>query len=199
MRDYTDMMNMHPTDLVRHALDCAKVGILSIALVEALQAMSEDKLVRAPKVGVETEMARVPSPDSDPAAVYAIIGSTWGDVLKQKQMDADFAKAPPGTNPGDFAREWSKRNDTTKFYRDAFSQITPHKDISPKYIKGLQETYRSPQTGETFAVPGRKDAAPAKEAPSTPTISPGASVGEERQFKQGIGVWNGTTWVPKGR
>lgn len=36
MRDYTDMMNMAPADLVRHALDCAKVGILSIALVEAL-------------------------------------------------------------------------------------------------------------------------------------------------------------------
>jgi hypothetical protein len=36
MRDYTDMMNMPPAELVRHALDCAKVGILSIALVEAL-------------------------------------------------------------------------------------------------------------------------------------------------------------------
>lgn len=36
MRDYTDMMNMVPAELVRHALECAKVGILSIALVEAL-------------------------------------------------------------------------------------------------------------------------------------------------------------------
>ena len=36
MRDYTDMMNMAPAELVRHALECAKVGILSIALVEAL-------------------------------------------------------------------------------------------------------------------------------------------------------------------
>lgn len=36
MRDYTDMMNMPPAELVRHALDCAKVGMLSIALVEAL-------------------------------------------------------------------------------------------------------------------------------------------------------------------
>jgi len=36
MRDYTDMMNMAPADLVRHALECAKVGVLSIALVEAL-------------------------------------------------------------------------------------------------------------------------------------------------------------------
>tara|TARA_R110002126_G_scaffold122307_1_gene264021 strand:+ start:3444 stop:3695 length:252 start_codon:yes stop_codon:yes gene_type:complete len=36
MRDFTDMMNMVPAELVRHALECAKVGILSIALVEAL-------------------------------------------------------------------------------------------------------------------------------------------------------------------
>lgn len=36
MRDYTDMMNMLPAELVRHALECAKVGVLSIALVEAL-------------------------------------------------------------------------------------------------------------------------------------------------------------------
>ena len=36
MRDYTDMMNMPPAELVSHALECAKVGILSIALVEAL-------------------------------------------------------------------------------------------------------------------------------------------------------------------
>ena len=36
MRDYTDMLNMVPAELVRHALECAKVGILSISLVEAL-------------------------------------------------------------------------------------------------------------------------------------------------------------------
>jgi len=36
MRDYTDMMNMPPAELVAHALECAKVGIVSIALVEAL-------------------------------------------------------------------------------------------------------------------------------------------------------------------
>jgi hypothetical protein len=30
-------------------------------------------------------------------------------------------------------------------------------------------------------------------------VGPGSKVGEERQFKQGIGVWNGTAWVPKGQ
>lgn len=42
MRDYTDMLNMVPADLVRHALECAKVGIISIALVEALAVQLRD-------------------------------------------------------------------------------------------------------------------------------------------------------------
>lgn len=46
MRDYTDLMNMPPTELVRHALDCAKVGILSIALVEALALQLEAEAQR---------------------------------------------------------------------------------------------------------------------------------------------------------
>ena len=36
LRDYTDMMNMTPAKLVRHALDCAKLGTLSTVLIEAL-------------------------------------------------------------------------------------------------------------------------------------------------------------------
>jgi hypothetical protein len=47
MRDYTDMMNMHPTELVRHALDCAKVNVLSIALVEALAVQLAAKAAEA--------------------------------------------------------------------------------------------------------------------------------------------------------
>ena len=42
MRDYTDMMNLAPAELVRHALECAKVGMLSIALVEALAVQLRD-------------------------------------------------------------------------------------------------------------------------------------------------------------
>ena len=42
MRDYTDMLNMVPAELVRHALECAKVGIISIALVEALAVQLRD-------------------------------------------------------------------------------------------------------------------------------------------------------------
>lgn len=50
MHDYTDMMNMAPAELVRHALDCAKTGILSIALVEALAVQLETEAEAADKV-----------------------------------------------------------------------------------------------------------------------------------------------------
>lgn len=34
-------------------------------------------------------------------------------------------------------------------------------------------------------------------ASEAPAVAPGMTVGEEKQFKQGTGVWDGTKWVPK--
>jgi hypothetical protein len=36
LRDYTDLMNMHPQELTKYALECAKLGVLSVSLTEAL-------------------------------------------------------------------------------------------------------------------------------------------------------------------
>lgn len=36
LRDYTDMMHMEPLELSRYARDCAKQGVMSSALLEAL-------------------------------------------------------------------------------------------------------------------------------------------------------------------
>lgn len=36
LRDYTDMMHMYPLELSRYARDCAKQGVMSSALLEAL-------------------------------------------------------------------------------------------------------------------------------------------------------------------
>ena len=50
MRDYTDMMNLTPAELVRHALECAKVGIVSIALVEALAVQLDAEATQAARL-----------------------------------------------------------------------------------------------------------------------------------------------------
>ena len=55
MRDYTDMLNITPAELVQHALECAKVGILSIALVDALALQLETEATQAARLREELE------------------------------------------------------------------------------------------------------------------------------------------------
>lgn len=80
MRDYTDMMNMPPAELVRHALECAKVGILSISLVEALALQLETEATQAARLLEELENAerRAASWQEESAALQRQMDRTYG-------------------------------------------------------------------------------------------------------------------------
>ena len=80
MRDYTDMLNMAPAELVRHALECAKVGILSIALVEALALQLETEATQAARLLEELEDAerRAASWQEESAALQRQMDRTYG-------------------------------------------------------------------------------------------------------------------------
>jgi hypothetical protein len=80
MRDYTDMMNMAPAELVRHALECAKVGILSIALVEALALQLETEATQAARLLEDLEDAerRAASWQEESAALQRQLSRTYG-------------------------------------------------------------------------------------------------------------------------
>ena len=80
MRDYTDMLNMPPADLVRHALECAKVGIISIALVEALAVQLETEATQAARLLEELENAerRAASWQEESAALQRQMDRTYG-------------------------------------------------------------------------------------------------------------------------
>ena len=80
MRDYTDMMNLAPTELVRHALECAKVGIVSIALVEALALQLETEATQAARLLEELEDAerRAASWQEESAALQRQMDRTYG-------------------------------------------------------------------------------------------------------------------------
>lgn len=80
MRDYTDMMNLAPAELVRHALECAKVGILSIALVEALALQLETEATQAARLLEELENAerRAASWQEESAALQRQMDRTYG-------------------------------------------------------------------------------------------------------------------------
>jgi chromosome segregation ATPase len=80
MRDYTDMLNMAPAELVRHALECAKVGIISIALVEALALQLETETTQAARLLEELEDAerRAASWQEESAALQRQMDRTYG-------------------------------------------------------------------------------------------------------------------------
>jgi uncharacterized tellurite resistance protein B-like protein len=80
MRDYTDMMNLAPADLVRHALECAKVGIVSIALVEALALQLETEATQAARLLEDLEDAerRAASWQEESAALQRQMDRTYG-------------------------------------------------------------------------------------------------------------------------
>ena len=80
MRDYTDMMNLEPAELVRHALECAKVGIISIALVEALALQLETEATQAARLLEELEDAerRAASWQEESAALQRQMDRTYG-------------------------------------------------------------------------------------------------------------------------
>jgi hypothetical protein len=80
MRDYTDMLNMVPAELVRHALECAKVGIISIALVEALALQLETEATQAARLLEDLEDAerRAASWQEESAALHRQLSRTYG-------------------------------------------------------------------------------------------------------------------------
>ena len=80
MRDYTDMVNMTPAELVAHALECAKVGIISIALVEALALQLETEATQAARLLEDLEDAerRAASWQEESAALQRQMDRTYG-------------------------------------------------------------------------------------------------------------------------
>ena len=80
MRDYTDMLNMAPAELVAHALECAKVGILSIALVEALALQLETEATQAARLleNLEDAERRAASWQEESAALQRQMDRTYG-------------------------------------------------------------------------------------------------------------------------
>jgi hypothetical protein len=80
MRDYTDMLNMVPAELVAHALECAKVGIVSIALVEALALQLATEATQAARLLEDLEDAerRVYDWQEEAKALQFQLSRTYG-------------------------------------------------------------------------------------------------------------------------
>lgn len=77
-------------------------------------------------------------------------------------------------------------------------ELFPQPGDIPEVVAQKRESRRAAIAAmRRGAGPGSKPAADIPAAPPA-VVSPAApKVGEEKQFKQGVGVWDGTKWVPK--
>jgi Transglycosylase SLT domain/Chaperone of endosialidase len=122
---------------------------LKLAMKTSVENMANDKLIRAPKAGLQAELARIPNPSQDPGAVYALTGSYLGRLRQSRDLDNAYLDAPPGTDPGKFARDWLATHDLKGYIRDAFGEIPANPNIPASKLRELQEFYKGPN-GETF-------------------------------------------------
>jgi len=179
--------------------------IMKISTAQMLNQLLADKIIRAPASGAKYEAATVPSPTTDADGFYALIGTKMGEIKHSQAKDKAWLETPFGsTEPALHEHKWSSEKLLNQHKREAFSSIPASPNVRPDQIRSLQKTTADPETGEVFtaklhAAGTQAPTAAPTAAPSTPATPPGTFIGEERQFKQGFGVWNGTTWVPKGR
>jgi hypothetical protein len=171
---------------------------MKIATETAFKAVNENAMSRAPKAALQEALAIVAQARLDPGAAYALIGRTIGEMDYIDARDRAYLKAGRGTVPARFNANYEE--DPNKYIANVFQNEIPvgkgvseetRRSLGKKYgfePKPYAETNRSsPRTEQT------REAAPAV------VVDPGSRVGEEKQFKQGPGVWDGSKWVPKGQ
>lgn len=170
-----------------------------LATRQALQSAVADKLVRAPQFAVQTEKQAFPNPSQESGAVYSLLGQVLGEIRMHKDEYGSYLQKPLGYDHVKHMLEFDPKQDKLRGYvRDAYSSIPANKAVREEQLDSLRRTYGdfTPKgRGSTTAAPARTEQ---PSAPAAQPIAPGSRVGEEKQFKQGIGVWNGTQWVPKG-
>lgn len=105
---------------------------------------------------------------------------------------------------GRIAAQGQRWNDGMKTDKDPLSWLSPEAGEAFQNIYGMDASKSLKDQGITFAEPRfARLQSVAQKAQGKPEPKPaedsGPKVGEEKQFKQGIGVWDGTKWVPKGQ
>jgi hypothetical protein len=161
---------------------------MKLAMSEAVDSLAAADMQRAPASGLKTLIQTVPSPTLDPAATYSILGRMLGELEWIHKKDMSYQE---GMSPLRFEQEYYRKNPGSlkEDISTGLSKLKVHKNVPPDQLKRLMEDYG-------YTPPGTKEVS-AK--PAAPAVAPGRTIGEEKQFKQGVGVWDGSKWVPKGQ
>ena len=173
--------------------------LYKLTMTAALEDSQKNGFNRAPKSTVTNELATQPGPTVNPAAAYALVGRQIGDLKYQMAEDQEWVKQPRDTRPVVFKQNFINgpkgNSEAYKGYvRDAFENhvAKPNDNIKREELESLQKTYGN------FTPKGLNKAPEQQQQQQHSAVPPGTQVGQEMQFKQGVGVWNGTQWVPKG-
>ena len=171
--------------------------LYKLTMSAALEGAQQNGFSRAPKSTVSNELSTQPGPSVNPRAAYSLVGRQIADLNYQMAQDKEWLKQPRDTRPMVFKNNYVNspqgNGEAYKGYvRDAFENhlAPPNKNVTRDDIENLRKTYGN------FTPKGYEKAP--EQQPQRPAIAPGTQVGQEMQFKQGVGVWNGTQWVPKG-
>lgn len=105
---------------------------------------------------------------------------------------------------GRIAAQGDRWNQGMRTDKDALTWLSPEAQQAFQNIYSMDTGKSLKEQGIAFADPRfarlksvAEKAAGAKEPQAAQDSGP--KVGEEKQFKQGVGVWDGTKWVPKGQ
>jgi Phage tail lysozyme/Chaperone of endosialidase len=174
--------------------------LYKLTMTAALEDSQKNGFNRAPKATVTNELATQPGPTVNPAAAYALVGRQIGDLKYQMAEDQEWVKQPRDTRPVVFKQNFINgpkgNSEAYKGYvRDAFENhvAKPNDNITREELESLQKTYGNFTPKGLNKAPEQQQQQQQRSA-----VPPGTQVGQEMQFKQGVGVWNGTQWVPKG-
>ena len=113
---------------------------LKIATSQAIDNVSYKHLGRAPAAGIKSELQTVAKPEMAPAAAYAVIGRTLGEMDHIHNRDMAYANKGVGTKVPQFLANWGDK-DPQPYIKKAFEEIPVAKGADPKYVAGLEKTY----------------------------------------------------------
>ena len=147
---------------------------LKIATSQAIDGVGDSQLGRAPKAGITAKMLTVPKPEMAPAAAYALIGRTLGEMDYAYARDQAFANKGIGTEVPKFLNEWTSTTKPDPFIKNAFQEIPVARGTDPKYLEGLMKSYGFvPNYGEKSDT--ARSAAPAQNQTPAAAQRPDAS------------------------
>ena len=128
---------------------------LKQATISAFDKAQSSGLTRAAATSLKMANNAVPNAAQDPGAFFNLTGVMKAELLKEDKFARELSNATPRNNFGNYANDWNSKeeNKDHQFKLQAFNGMDLNPSVyenKPGYLRGLQFSYRDPNTLETF-------------------------------------------------